>query len=53
MKRVRTVYISDDVWKKLQEGAYNERLNMDKYILKLLGGARDAEENNENVREGI
>lgn len=53
MKRVRTIYMSDEVWFKLKQGAYNERLSTDSYINKLLGGKRDDEENNVNVREGI
>ena len=53
MKRVRTIYMSDEVWAKLQNGAYNERLNMNDYINQLLGGSIDDEKNNVNVREGI
>ena len=36
MKRVRTIYMSDEVWKRIQAGAYEARLNMDEYLNKLL-----------------
>jgi len=53
MKRVRTIYMCDEVWAKLQNGAYDERLNMNDYINQLLGGNSDDKKNNVNVREGI
>ena len=36
MKRVRTIYMSDEVWKKIQEGSHEARLNMDEYLDSLL-----------------
>ena len=53
MKRVRTIYMSDEVWEKIKAGAYKARLNMNDYINQLLGGNSDDKKNNVNVREGI
>jgi len=49
MKRVRTIYMSDEVWRKLQEGAYEARMNMDEYLSVLLL-SQELNSDNEHIK---